>query len=54
MKWSADPENLKMIEALASAKAPSGFEDETIAAAKPWVENIGPLKEDHLRNFLKQ
>ena len=51
MKWSADPENLKMIEALASAKAPSGFEDETIAAARSWVENIGPLKEDHLRNF---
>lgn len=51
MKWSADPENLKMIEALVNAKAPSGFEDETIAAARPYAEPIGPLKEDHLRNF---
>ena len=51
MNWSVNSENLKMIEALSNAKAPSGFEEETIAAARPYVEDIGPLKEDHLRNF---
>ena len=51
MNWSVNPENLKMIEALSNAKSPSGFEDETIAAARPFAEPIGPLKEDHLRNF---
>jgi len=51
MNWSVNSENLKMIEALSNAKAPSGFEEETITAARPYVEDIGPLKEDHLRNF---
>ena len=51
MNWSVNPENLAMIEALSNAKAPSGFEDETIAAARPYAAPIGPLKEDHLRNF---
>ena len=51
MDWKVNPECLSMIEALSNAKAPSGFEEETIAAARPYVEGIGPLKEDHLRNF---
>ena len=49
--WSVKPECLSMIEALSNAKAPSGFEDETIAAARAYVQDLGPLKEDHLRNF---
>ena len=49
--WKVNPESLAMIEALSNAKSPSGFEDEAIAAARPYTEEIGPLKEDHLRNF---
>ena len=51
MNWSADPNCLKIIEALSNAKSPSGFEDETIAAARPYAEKLGDIKEDHLRNF---
>ena len=51
MKWTVNPVCLEMIEALSNAKAPSGFEDETIAAARPYAEKLGPVKEDHIRNL---
>ena len=49
--WSVNPESLAMIRDLSNAKAPSGFEDETIAAARKYTEDLGTLKEDRLRNF---
>lgn len=50
-EYTCNPDSLAMIEALSNAKAPSGFEEETIAAARPYAEGLGTLKEDHLRNF---
>ena len=50
-EWKAEPDRLAMIEALSNAKAPSGFEDETIAVARRYAADLGDLKEDRLRNF---
>ena len=43
--------SLEMIEALANAKAPSGFEDETVAVARAYTQDNFDVEEDKLRNF---
>lgn len=42
---------LNVIRALAEAKAPSGFEDETVAAAREALGDICDFEEDSLRNL---
>ena len=42
---------LRLIEALSNAKSPSGFEDETIAAARRAVSDFCRIEEDSLRNL---
>lgn len=42
---------LKRIQDLSNAKAPSGFEEETIAVARRSLEDLCDLEEDHLRNL---
>ena len=44
-------EVLKMIEALSNAKAPSGFEDQAVAAARAYAPGEYRLEEDCLRNL---
>jgi len=41
---------LKLIEELTNAKAPSGFEEETIEAAKKYVSEFADVQEDKMRN----
>ena len=40
-EYTCNPDSLAMIEALSNAKAPSGFEEETIAAARPYADGLG-------------
>ena len=42
---------LKLIEALSNAKAPSGFEDESVALVRAALEDICDISEDSLRNL---
>lgn len=46
-----DTKTVQMIKDFSDAKAPSGFEDETILVAKKYAENLGNFKEDKVRNF---
>jgi len=41
---------LKLIEELTNAKAPSGFEDETVEVAKRYVSDFADVEEDKMRN----
>ena len=42
---------LVLLKALSEANAPSGFEDETVRAARDAIGNVCDVKEDHLRNL---
>lgn len=42
---------LSMIRDLSNAKAPSGFEDETVAVARKYAADCGTFEEDSLRNL---
>ncbi len=46
-----DIQQVKRIQALADAKSPSGFEDETIAAARSSLDERFTVTEDSLRNL---
>lgn len=46
-----DKNCVKLIETLANAFGPSGFEDEVIRAARSFAEDIGRIEEDSLRNL---
>lgn len=48
---STKSESLALIKALSEAKAPSGFEDEAIAAAGQFAADFGEVTEDCLRNL---
>ena len=48
---NTDPEMLSMIKELSEAKAPSGFEDEAVLAARKYLEADFDLEEDSLRNL---
>lgn len=48
---STKSESLALIQALSEAKAPSGFEDEAIAAAGNFAGEYALVMEDHLRNL---
>ncbi len=51
MDFTVDPANLAMIEALSNARSPSGFEEETHAAALPYLRRSGQVMDDPLRNL---
>lgn len=42
---------ISLMKALCEANAPSGFEDETVCAAKEAVGDVCDVEEDHLRNL---
>ncbi len=44
-------DNLEMIRELSCAKAPSGFEDETLEVVRKYAEGLGEIEEDHIRNL---
>ncbi len=44
-------QSLDMIRALSDAKSPSGFEDETLLAAREFAKDAGRLEEDCMRNL---
>lgn len=48
---STREEALALIRALSEAKAPSGFEDESIAVGRAFAETFAEVEEDHLRNL---
>ncbi len=48
---STDKRQLELIRALSEAKAPSGFEDECIAAARMALADVCDIEEDSLRNL---
>lgn len=43
--------NITMIRELAEAKAPSGFEDETLELVRKYADGLGEIREDHIRNL---
>lgn len=51
MGINVNPETLQMIADLSNAKAPSGFEDEAVLAARRHIGEGYSLKEDSLRNL---
>lgn len=51
MNYQVNEKTLEMIGALSNAKAPSGFEDEAVAAARANMEEIVRIEEDCLRNL---
>ena len=42
---------LEMIAAISDANGTSGFEDEVVAAIRPYAEGLGEITEDHMRNL---
>ena len=48
---STKEQNIRMIGDLASANAPSGFEDEALEVARRYTEGLGEIREDHIRNL---
>ena len=42
---------LEMIAAISNANGTSGFEDEVVAAIRPYAEGLGEITEDHMRNL---
>ena len=48
---NVNPSTLTMIRQLSEAKGPSGFEDETIAIARKYMQDICHVTEDCLRNL---
>ena len=44
-------DQIEMIKDLASAKAPSGFEDEAVETVRKYAEGLGVIEEDHIRNL---
>ena len=51
MSFTVDPRALECIRALSEARAPSGFEDEAIAAARRFVPGGYTVTEDCIRNL---
>ena len=43
--------SIRLIQQLADAPGPSGFEDAVVAAARPYAEELGRVEEDFLRNL---
>ena len=41
---------LEMIAAISNANGTSGFEDEVVAAIRPYAEGLGEITEDRMRN----
>ena len=48
---STKEENIILIQALSEAKAPSGFEDESINVGRAFAESFAYVEEDRLRNL---
>ena len=48
---SSKEESIALIRALSEAKAPSGFEDESIAVAAKFAAGFAGTREDSLRNL---
>lgn len=46
-----DPECIRLIRELSDARAPSGFEDETLLAAREGARGAGRIEEDCMRNL---
>ncbi|HWQ59452.1 MAG TPA: M42 family peptidase [Clostridia bacterium] len=46
-----DPNCVEMIRALSDARAPSGFEDEALLAARRFAGSLGRIEEDCMRNL---
>ena len=42
---------LEMIAAISNANGTSGFEDEVVAAIRPYAEGLGEITEDCMRNL---
>ena len=42
---------LEMIAAISNANGTSGFEDEVVAAIRPYAEGLGEITEDRMRNL---
>lgn len=42
---------LEMIAAISNANGTSGFEDEVVAATRPYAKGLGEVTEDHMRNL---
>ena len=40
-----------MIAAISNANGTSGFEDEVVAAIRPYAEGLGEITEDRMRNL---
>ncbi len=51
MSFTVDPHALACIRALSEARAPSGFEDETLAAARRFIPDGYTVEEDCIRNL---
>ena len=45
---------LEMIAAISNANGTSGFEDEVVAAIRPYAEGLGEITEDRMRNLYIQ
>ena len=43
--------SVKLIQELADAFGPSGFEDDVLTVARSWSEGLGVIEEDHMRNL---
>ena len=42
---------LEMIAAISNANGASGFEDDVVAAIRPYAEGLGEVTEDRMRNL---
>ena len=51
VEMKTDKKTLELMKALSDAKAPSGFEDETVTAARQYLGDTFRLEEDSLRNL---
>ena len=47
----ADSRCVEMIRELSNAYGPSGFEDDVLTAARKYLEGLGEIREDHMRNL---
>lgn len=43
--------SVKLIQELADAFGPSGFEDDVLTVTRSWSEGLGVIEEDHMRNL---
>lgn len=51
MQPSTQEELLTLVKKLSEAKAPSGFEEESIAVARDFARPFAEAEEDHVRNL---